>query len=103
MKDVPYPKAAAPSVDVLSRAQLRRLLDTCSGAGFSERRDAAIIRLFLDSGMRRAELSSLTVENVDLDALHVLVMGKGRRQRVVPVRRQGGAGARQIPAGPDEA
>ena len=59
-------------------------VDICSGPGFPERRDSAIIRLFLDTGMRRAELAGLTVEAVDLDALHVLVMGKGRRPRVVP-------------------
>jgi site-specific recombinase XerD len=84
MKGVPYPKASAPPVDVLTPVELRRLLDTCSGAGFPERRDAAIIRLFLDTGMRRAELAGLTAEAVDLDAMHVLVMGKGRRPRVVP-------------------
>lgn len=69
---------------MLTPVELRWLLDTCTGPGFPEHRDSAIIRQLLDTGMRRAELAGLTVEAVDLDALHVLVMGKGRRPRVVP-------------------
>ena len=64
-------------MDVLTPVELRRLLDTCSGAGFPERRDSAIIRLFLDTGMRRAKLAGLTMEAVDLAAMRVLVVGKG--------------------------
>ena len=84
MKGVPYPKATAPPVKVLTTTDLRRLLESCAGSGFSERRDAAIIRLFLDTGMRRAELAALTLESVDLAAQHAFVVGKGRRPRVVP-------------------
>jgi site-specific recombinase XerC len=78
------PKTTPPPVHVLSSDELRRLLAACAGTGFTERRDTAIVRLFLDTGMRRAELAGLTVEAVDLDAQHALVMGKGRRLRVVP-------------------
>jgi integrase len=34
--------------------KIRRLLKACEGKGFDERRDTAILRLFIDSGMRRA-------------------------------------------------
>lgn len=78
------PKTTPPPVQVLSSDELRRLLAACAGTGFTERRDTAIVRLFLDTGMRRAELAGLTVEAVDLDAQHAFVMGKGRRPRVVP-------------------
>ncbi len=40
---------------VVSDADLRALLAACKGTGFSERRDTAIIRLFLDTGTRLAE------------------------------------------------
>ncbi len=73
-----------PPVHVLSPDELRRLLAACAGSGFEERRDTAMVRLFLDTGMRGAELAGLTVDAVDLDAQHVFVMGKGRRPRVVP-------------------
>lgn len=73
---------------VLSEDQLQRLLKACAGAGFEERRDAAIIRLLLDTGLRRAELANLKLEDVDLDAQAVVVLGKGRRQRTVPYGRK---------------
>jgi integrase len=66
---------------LLTDDDLSALLKTCNGPGFEDRRDAAIIRLFLDSGMRRAELTGLSVEDIDLDMKVVSVMGKGRRPR----------------------
>jgi site-specific recombinase XerC len=46
VQGVPYPKATAPAVEVLSGDELRRLLAVCNGSGFYERRGAAIMRLF---------------------------------------------------------
>jgi site-specific recombinase XerD len=69
---------------VLSDDQIRRLLRACEGNGFLARRDLAIVRLLLDTGMRRAELAGLKVEDVDLEDGSALVLGKGRRPRVVP-------------------
>ncbi len=66
---------------VLSEADLARLLKACAGNEHAERRDTAIIRLFLDSGMRRAELAGLKVTDVDFENDVALVMGKGRRPR----------------------
>jgi integrase len=48
----------------------------------------AIVRLFLDTGMRRAELSGLQVEDVDFDHNIAIVLGKGRRPRACPFGRK---------------
>jgi site-specific recombinase XerD len=48
-------------------------------------RDAAIMELFYSSGLRLAELVSLDVANVDIFSETVRVLGKGRKERVVPV------------------
>ncbi len=69
---------------VLREEELRRLLDACAGTAFDDRRDAAILRLFIDTGMRRAELSGLRLEDVDFDHEVALVLGKGRRPRACP-------------------
>jgi site-specific recombinase XerD len=69
---------------VLREAELRKLLDACAGTDFEDRRDNAMIRLFLDSGMRRGELAGLRMEDVDLDQEAAVVMGKGRRPRACP-------------------
>jgi len=46
-------------VPVLTDDELRALLDVCKGTGFDQRRDTAIVRLFIDSGIRRAEMLSV--------------------------------------------
>ena len=63
---------------VLREDDLRKILDACAGTDFEERRDNAIIRLFLDTGMRRGELAGLHVEDVDFDQDVAIVLGKGR-------------------------
>ena len=73
---------------VLTEDQLRRLLKSCDGRDFDDRRDAAILRLLLDTGMRRAECGGLRVEDVDLDNNVAFVIGKGRRGRAVPFGRK---------------
>lgn len=69
---------------ILTEAQIDQLLRTCDGKTFEDRRDTAIIRLFMDSGMRRAELARLAITDVDLDSNLAVVLGKGRRPRVCP-------------------
>ncbi len=73
---------------VLSDDELRRLLKVCEGTEFAERRDTAILRLFLDSGMRRGEMAGLRVDDVDFDNNVAIVMGKGRRPRGAPFGRK---------------
>jgi site-specific recombinase XerD len=70
--------------EVLTDEQLRALLKTCSVKTFEDRRDEAILRLFIDTGMRLAELAGLHVGDVDRDADVALVLGKGRRERACP-------------------
>lgn len=78
---------------VLADDELKRLLATCDrGVSFEDRRDTALIRVFIDTGARRAEVAGLryvpadeTVNDVDLDQGILRVLGKGRRERVVAV------------------
>ncbi len=55
----------------------------CEGRSFIDRRDAALIRLLLDSGARRSEVAALTLDAVDLREKTATVLGKGRRRRIV--------------------
>jgi len=78
---------------VLSTVDLRGLLDTCKGRDFVSRRDAAIIYLFLDCGLRLSELAGLRVEDVDIRDRIVYVEGKGSN-RSGPRRRAVRAGVK---------
>ena len=59
--------------------------NTCNGTKLEDRRDAAILTLLLDTGIRRAELVGIAITDVDFDHSTVLVVGKGGRQRMIAV------------------
>jgi len=82
------PKVPEVPVPVLNDDELRRLLATCAGKDHVQRRDTAIISLFLDTGMRLAELANLTMADLDLDQDVAVVLGKGRRPRACPFGRK---------------
>jgi site-specific recombinase XerD len=60
------PAPAEPETPVVSPADLRRLLDGCAGRDFRSRRDRAIVMLFVDGGLRLAELAGLGVTDIDV-------------------------------------
>jgi site-specific recombinase XerD len=79
-------------VPVLSDDQVKLLLADCAGKDFRNRRDCAIIRLFLDTGMRLEGMGGLRyhaddseLSDVDLKSRVVRVMAKGRRELVLPI------------------
>ena len=79
-------------VPVLPDADIKRLLDSCAGRDFRNRRDVAIIRLFLDTGMRlegmaglRYDSSDPDLSDVDLHGNVVRIVAKGRREMVLPI------------------
>jgi len=78
------PRVPQQPVPVLSSEDIGRVLSVCKGAGFEQRRDMAIFRILLDTGMRSAELLGMTTEDVDRHQQVCWVMGKGGRGRVVP-------------------
>ena len=73
---------------VLTGEQISCLLNVCSGRDFYSKRDTAIIRLFLDTGIRSSELVGLTLADIDWQRDTITVLGKGRRQRTVPFGRK---------------
>jgi site-specific recombinase XerD len=77
------PRVPEEPVPVLGDEAVRALLRACEGRLFIDRRDAALIRLLLDSGARRSEVAGLTVEGIDLRDKTATVLGKGRRPRTI--------------------
>ena len=78
------PKPGEKPIPVLGDDALKGLLEACAGRGVYERRDTAIVRLFLDTGMRVSELTGLAVADVDMRDDTVRLHGKGDRIRVLP-------------------
>ncbi|MBJ7594365.1 MAG: tyrosine-type recombinase/integrase [Candidatus Dormibacteraeota bacterium] len=77
------PRIEERAADVLTHDEIVGLLRACEGRAFEDRRDAAIVRLLVDTGLRIGELVGMTVESVELDGGRARVMGKGRRERDV--------------------
>ena len=93
VRESPMAHMAPPNVPeqpppILTETDILRLFKACSGTSFDARRDAAIIRLLLDTGVRRAELANLSVEDVDFEQDTLRVLGKGGRVRLVPFGRK---------------
>lgn len=84
MERVDPPKVEEKPVPVLTTDELRSLLATCSGKDFEDVRDQAILRLFIDTGIRLGEMAGLHTFDVDLDLGVAVVRGKGNRLRTVP-------------------
>ncbi len=85
------PKVPHKLVEPLTDDALRRLLDGASA------RDRAILLLFLDTGLRLSELAGLRIVDLRADG-SVKVMGKGSRERIVPVGHDRPPGAGALPA-----
>src|SRR6266540_2832447 len=66
MDKLSQPDTPTKLVPILSDEEIARLLEACRGKTYSQRRDTAIIRLFLDTGARLTEVASLQLDNVDL-------------------------------------
>ncbi len=72
--------------EVLEIEQVLALLEIPDDSGIGVR-DRAILELFYASGLRVSELAGLTWTQLDFQEGMVRVLGKGRRERIVPVGR----------------
>lgn len=73
-----------PAPDTISDDNLRKLLKACEGTDFYARRDTALIRLLLSTGLRVSEAVDLTLADVDLNTRILRVLhGKGDKARAV--------------------
>ena len=76
----------------LSVDEMSQLLEAPDASTDLGRRDRAILELFYASGIRLSELVAIDLEDVDLSGRMIRVMGKGRKERIVPFN-QKAAGA----------
>jgi site-specific recombinase XerD len=96
----PFVKMSPPAVPeqpvpLLTDDEIGRLLNVCKGNDFDSRRDTAIFRLLLDSGLRVAELIGIKLQHLDFEQDVALVLGKGRRQRAAPFGNRTGEALRR--------
>ena len=72
----------------LSPAEAERLVEAAAGTTPRALRDRALVELLYGGGLRVSEAVGLQKSSVDLDARLVRCLGKGSKERVVPIGRQ---------------
>ena len=87
---VPTPKGDIRMPAHLSEGEMTALLEAPAGDTPLSRRDRAILELFYASGLRLSELAGLDVDDVNLSAKMVRVLGKGGKERIVPFNASAG-------------
>ena len=78
----------------LGEAEMTTLLEMPDTNHPLGRRDRAVLELFYASGLRLSELVGLDVDDVNLSSRMVRVLGKGRKERLVPINRSAEAAIR---------
>ncbi|MDA3874481.1 MAG: tyrosine-type recombinase/integrase [Kiritimatiellae bacterium] len=70
---------------VLTHAQVRKLLRKVGSQSSEDVRDRAALELMYSSGLRIGELVGITLPDLDLETGVVRVIGKGQKERFVPI------------------
>lgn len=79
----PRPDRKLP--EFLSIEDIERILSVFNGDRFNNIRTFAIIELLYSTGMRVSELTNLVLESINLTQLWIRVIGKGNKERIIPI------------------
>ncbi|MFM9637655.1 tyrosine-type recombinase/integrase [Streptomyces turgidiscabies] len=84
MRSMKPPALPEVQVPVIPDDHLKKLFNTVKGKTYAQRRDAALLLLFLDTGVRLSECTDRKVGDLDLDLKVLRVLGKKSKWRTVP-------------------
>ncbi|MFA5315900.1 MAG: tyrosine-type recombinase/integrase [Dehalococcoidales bacterium] len=83
-KDLKPPKVIRKVVSTLSDEEIRAILNVfCTSP--SDARNQTLFMILLDTGLRIGELINLKMEDVHMDEGYLKVLGKGKKERIVPI------------------
>ena len=89
---IPHPHIDEKIVPIVTQEEMMKLLmltdmkvGRTAGERFRMVRNRAVLYLFWDTPARKNELSRLTIESIDIDGAGLVVFGKGRRERWMPL------------------
>ena len=85
---LPKIKKIQAKINPLSPDQLRKILRYFDTTDFLGIRDKTIFTLMIDTGVRVSELLGIEMDDIDLSEGVMVIRGKGRKHRIVPVGRE---------------
>jgi integrase/recombinase XerD len=82
---IPFKRTDQRLVPYLLKNELQAVLDAPDPATRDGIRDRAMLHLAVCAGLRVSELTGLKIDDIDLPSMSVRVLGKGRRERTLPL------------------
>jgi site-specific recombinase XerD len=87
--EIALPRRQRKLPRTLSAGEVERLIEAANGITPRGMRDRALVEILYGAGLRVSEAVGLAKTGVDLDARTVRVLGKGSKERIVPLGRAG--------------
>jgi integrase/recombinase XerD len=85
MELVEAPKLIRKLTDVLTLQNIEKILESIDLSTYEGTRNRAIIETLYSCGLRVSELNNLSIQNLFLDIGFIKVLGKGSKERLVPI------------------
>ncbi len=82
---VDAPRSAGKLPSFLTTREVEQLLATAGGDEINDLRDRAMLELLYATGLRVSELVALKLGDINMDAGFLVTMGKGEKERLVPM------------------
>lgn len=82
IKSKKFPKKI---VDYLTEEEFKKLLDEIDTSTKKGRRNLVVIVLLYDTAARASEIINLKIENINFEEKYVILDGKGKKERIVPI------------------
>ena len=91
---IPFKKTDTRLVPYFLRDELQAVLDAPDPATRDGIRDHAMLHVAVCAGLRVSELTGLKIDDIDLPSMSIRVLGKGRRERTLPLWKPAAAALR---------
>ena len=85
LENLKVPKAVSRVMEPLTPNEQEKVLATARNCQHEGIRNHAIVLTFLDTGLRESELADSSISNLNLEDGYMKVLGKGSKERVVPI------------------
>ena len=85
LKNLKLPKAPSKIIEPLSPEEIQKVISSINMKSPIGIRNRAILATMLDTGLRASETANITLANLNLNDGYIKVMGKGDKERLVPI------------------
>jgi len=85
LKNLKLPKAPITVMEPLTPEETKTIIDSINKKTRTRARNNAIFVTLLDTGLRASEAATITLNNLNLTDGYIKVMGKGAKERIVPI------------------